>query len=448
MSAPANTKTYFPRRAWVGIDTTQTPPRVVAAWRVPGGLRRVEVAPAVLRERRPDGTRCVAGLPMSRVFCEYVAPPARACRQARRLAPGMLDLRLPLPVERCAIAWIPSPSPDAPAALLAFAVPHEALGQALQPGPARTVDTERIVPVAHALWRRWARLEPPDGAALRLLLHAGSDAWTLLIGRGAVLQSSLTLPGGDLAALARNLEVFRQRWSDRGGHLLLCGPGADESLLRQARNTPLLTGATIELAPEPAAYLATALAETAADGGATGDLREGFRDHPAWLRRQARAALRQTAILLAASALLWAVHLAALHRATCDMAAADAALTRQAIRLAGRTLPARGAAAVELARNELDTRLNPVVEAFADDPLVGKVDALLRVAALRSTRIATLTVDDRRIELAGSAVSEADIAVLREAGRREHLAAALESESTTDGRVHFEGTFMHEGVRP
>ena len=103
---------------------------------------------------------------------------------------------------------------------------------------------------------------------------------------------------------------------------------------------------------------------------------------------------------------------------------------------------------MELARNELDTRLNPVVESFADDPLVGKVDALLRVAALRSTRIATLTVDDRRIELAGSAVSEADIAVLREAGRREHLAAALESESTTDGRVHFEGTFMHEGVRP
>ena len=43
MSAPAKTSTTFPRRAWVGIDTTQTPPRVVAAWRVPGGLRRVEV---------------------------------------------------------------------------------------------------------------------------------------------------------------------------------------------------------------------------------------------------------------------------------------------------------------------------------------------------------------------------------------------------------------------
>ena len=44
---------------------------------------------------------------MESVFTERLEPPARTLEQAERLAAGMLDLRLPLPVEQCAVTWVP-----------------------------------------------------------------------------------------------------------------------------------------------------------------------------------------------------------------------------------------------------------------------------------------------------------------------------------------------------
>jgi hypothetical protein len=387
---------------------------------------------------------------MEQMFTERLEPPAKNRAQAERLAAGLLDLCLPLPVERCAVTWVDTTPRGAPPTLLAFAIPHEVLNRDLAAQQTDGIDAERVVPAALALWTRFVRTCTPPGETIQLLLHATARNWTLLIGRGTALQSCLTLPVGDAPAIGRNLQVFAHRWNLTASQLRLCGATADEALLGSLRKLPTLAQTEILLAPRAGTFLASALAEeaVAAAGRSAGNLRSGAQTHPAPLRREARCqGLYATALVVSSLVLLTAnlVQIAHGKRLADD---ADAALAQAADRLAGWTLPSRGAAAVELARRELETRLNPEVEAFGEVQMVSALPRLLSAAALRNISFSALSVDDRRIEVDGDAASDADVAVLREAARREALTPILETELTPGGRVHFSGTLMRKGVLP
>ena len=440
----------LPRRAWIGIDTTLAPPVAVAAWRRLGRTCFTPVPLESLHQQRPDGTRCAAALPMEAVFMERLEPPARSRAQAERLAAGMLDLRLPLPVEQCAVTWVPCAARGAPPALLAYAAERAALEArraAAEPG----ADAERIVPAAHALWHWMTTGGLCAGSdTLQLLLLAGARHGTLLAGCGPHLRSCLTIPADDLAALGRNLQVFATRWSLPSSRLLLCGAAADGILLENLRAIPALARTEIRLLPDPRACLATALAAEAlaADGAAAGDLRAALGTHPAVRRREARAQSRCAAVLLAAGLVLAGTQFARRLQLRRTLARLDGQLTQTVARLAGGPLPVSGAAAIELARRELDTRLNPEVEAFGDLQILAHLPDLLGTAALRHMTLSSLAVDDRRIELSGEAGSEADLAALRETARRASLAPAIEGEPTPSGRIRFSGTLMREEVLP
>ena len=442
----------LPRRAWIGIDTTLSPPVAVAAWRRFGRLCLAPVPLERIEQERPDGARCAAAVSMESVFTERLEPPARTLAQAERLAPGMLDLRLPLPVEQCAVTWVPVGARRHSPALLAYAIDRNVLQSRLAEAGGK-VDAERRVPAAHALWRWMTAHEPAtDDATLQLLLHAGTRHGTLLAGYGGHLRSCLTVPAGDFAAVVRNLQVFATRWNLPTCRLRLCGETADSTLLDALRAAPAFARTDIRLLPDARACLAAALAVEALAaeraGADAGDLRAALGAHPAARRRAARAQARCAAVLLAAGLILAGTQFARLRQLRRTLARLDNQMTQTVAHLAGGPLPVSGAAAIELARRELDTRLNPEVEAFGEPQLAAHLRDLLSIVALRHMTLSTLAVGDRRIELAGVAGSEADLSVLREAARRARLAPAIESESTASGRLRFSGTLMRQEALP
>lgn len=438
----------LPPHAWVGVDLIHPSAPAAAAWRVPGGLRGVDLPPGSWRELRRDGRRCAVALPMGRVFTERIEPPAAGRRRAARLVRGMLDLRLPVPVESCEVTVVPERR-SRPPAFLAFAVPREALVAALAANAAAGCPAERLVPAALPLWRRLTRLAPPPAGALQLLLHAEAGGWTLLAGRGAELWSCLTLAAGDVTGAGRAAQVYMQRWQPEAARLHLCGPAADEPLAAALSALPLPAPLVIVLDKAPGLFLARALAEEAAlaGGGAAGNLRCGEFAHPALRRRLARRERLAAAALVAASLLLLGVHATLLRDASRRLREIDEELTRQAAVLAGRSLPARGAAVVELARRELETRLNPQVEAFGEPHILGHLPRLLRLAALRGISFSRLEAEERRLTVAGRAPGEADVAAWREAACRDGLAVALAIVGEDAGGVSFSGTLiLREGL--
>jgi hypothetical protein len=453
MSADLQSPTHrHPRRAWIGIDTSQSPPVAVAAWRSFGRLYRAVVPLEHLAQKRSGGARCSMAVSMESVFTERLEPPARTLEQAERLAAGMLDLRLPLPVEQCAVTWVPADAQRRSTALIAYAIDRKALNSRLA-ALEGMVAAERLVPAAHALWHWMMLQEPVTGEnTLQLLLHAGKHHGTLLAGYGGQLRCCITVPPGDLDAVGRHLQVFATRWSPSSSRMLLCGEAADTALLESLRALPACADTDIRLADDARTCLASALAIEALGlnrGGAhEGDLRASLGGHPVTQRRQRRAQALQAAALLLAGLVLAGAQFARLHKSRRALAMLDQRVVQAANRLAGRPLPVRGAAAIELARRELDTRLHPEVEALGEPRLATHLADLLDAVALRRMTLGTLVVDDRRIELVGLADNEADLSVLREAARRAQLVPAIESMPTPSGRLRFSATLMRQEVLP
>ena len=104
--------------------------------------------------------------------------------------------------------------------------------------------------------------------------------------------------------------------------------------------------------------------------------------------------------------------------------------------------------AIELARRELEDRLNPEVEAFGDEPPLATLPRLLSAAAIRNITFSTLHTDDRRVELSGEAGSEADYAAWRQTVEATRLAVALEPEPLPNGSLRFSGTLIRREALP
>lgn len=428
------------RHAWFGVDSSRQPAARAVAWRLPLSAARVNRLAADGGEALlpADGARCTAPLAMSQVFTVRLDPPSPG-RRLNRLAEGMLDLRLPVAVESCAVALLPGGSDGT---LLAFAAPRDRVAAALEALRRDGFPAERLVPLAYVLWQHRLRAAPPSGeVAVHALLHVGSSSWTLAIGQGAWLHSAFDIAPGDGAAAGRALRLSLQRLNASAAPLFICGDEPAAAL----REALAAAGATAFSQPDaPAGFLAEALA---LDGlltrpGADANLRLGEHVHPAALLRRARQERRALAALAGAVLLLAVVSLGVRQRGAGALRAADAALTRQASTLAGYPLPTRGAAAVELARRELDSRLNPFVEAFAQPALTRHLPTVLTLAAQHRIAVAQLDGDGQRLQFAATAPSSADLVAWRDALRRAGLSASVTTDAEHAGGIDFTCTIL------
>jgi hypothetical protein len=107
------------------------------------------------------------------------------------------------------------------------------------------------------------------------------------------------------------------------------------------------------------------------------------------------------------------------------LGATDAAVRACLDDLAGRPVTQRGAAAAVFARQELDARLSPHVEAFAEPGPIRGLPALLRMAALRRVGLSSVRAEGLRLAISGEAAAAADVAALERALTEEGLRAKL-----------------------
>ena len=293
---------------------------------------------------------------------------------------------------------------------------------------------ERVVPAAAVLWRKLASLLP-DGRGCSVHLHAQGPSWILLAGGKDALSAVVTVPAGDVASVARNSAILALRQKKDIASFTLSGADADDQLAVAISEASPAPSCRIRVVPDPSDFLALALAEEGAerDLAPDGNFRDPEFPHPAASRRLLARAVAVGAflVLLGLSSLLIAT--AERARARTALSTTMERLTDISCRLAGRKLPVTGAAALEMARNEFDQRLNPVVEAFPDTRLFGAMVVPLELALTRNLTFSSIQLEGRLTRFTGKALSEDDLTIWRRRAREAGMSSAIESAPSDDG---------------
>lgn len=377
-----------------------------------------EVPEREFKAVRTCGCRVGAALPAEGLFTERIDLPPAARKNPAKYVPGLLDVRLPVPVEDCLVVS----TPPAGSMAMAFAVRREEYARFIDAfRDAAGCRPERAVPAPLALWGRVCRDFQKSGrkaAGLVLHLHAGSESWTLLAGvpgasgREPSIPQVATVPAGDIPSVLRDFKILQTRAGASATALSLSGASADESLARELGG--VAEGARVTIVDSPALYLAAALA---ADGEMARDATEGSfaygdQEHPALSNRRFHRNVALLLLPLAASAAFFAVALFCKVAAASKLRDFNAAVGVVAKALAGRTLPYSGAAAIRAAQNEFGERVSPAVEGFANPGPVAALKDVFSFAATRDAKIAAFSCEENELSVTGRVEDEGDVAVL------------------------------------
>lgn len=387
-----------------------------------------------------QGVRTAAACGARQVFTVRLTLPVAGAARARQVAEGLLDTRLPFPVEESRYVLAEGGGTSGQV-LMAFAMPRPKLQERLDELRARGCDPAFATPEALALWRRYTR-ETAIGADERhVLIRTGTADWTLVVGAGRHLVTATTFPAGDGAAVRRTLQVLAGESAPGPTHWFLCGPQADPATWQRfCLAAGLPDTAPVRRPVDAVSYLAGAIALDGLREGCHSDqnLRPPDALPPAVQRSRQRRQDGGLAALAVAALLVIGADLAAWRQARGRLVAADRCLAGQVQELADHSVAMRGAAAVAAARQELDARLHPVVEALTEPNRLRPIADLLQIAALRQVSLHTLRLEDRRLTLTGTAQAEGDIDALELALKRAGLSARL-SRNPRAGSIEFTG---------
>ena len=446
-----STDDKIPRGAGIGYDDVSSPsPVAVAAWKTGGGFvfKRIDASVRDSSSRLADGARCAAACPSRIVFTARLDVPAasRKGRHAAQVVESLLDTKLAFPVDDSRYAvdfdatYLGAPTLSA----TAYVVRRNELADRLAKLRDVGIDPEYIAPESLALWRRYSAEHPATNAdAPCALVRAGGDSWTLVAGSGTRPATSMSFAAGDGATVRRTLGIMfpscpveRMRW-------FLCGPadsiGSDWEKFRKSANLPESAIPTIPEAPEE--YLAGALAMEALAGIFASNLRPTDDPPPAVARRAKRRVVAVRTAICTVCALLVAFDVAAALAARSAARHGSETLRDAASRLAGREMHQRGPALAVAARQELDERLNPEIEAWTARNALADAAEALRVASLRDVSVHSVRIEGGKLTVAGTAATGADIDAVELALRNRGLAVRL--ERTERGKaIAFSGTAM------
>ena len=420
---------------WIGVDAEEC-----------AGADGASVCAATQLARvRPDGAHVALGLPMDMVFFERIEIPNVGWPAAKGLVEGKFDLKLPVPIEKCLVYAMPvrhSPTP----LFLAFAVARDAYKAHLSAFRAATgCDPEAVFPSALALADACVR-HLGGGSPSALLLHAAAGKWTLVAVADGVLSGVVTLAAGDAIAAMRNAKILSMRFPTPPKRFLVSGTGAAE-LAKTLVDAPNAMPCHVEAVPDPANFLASALARRGALRESEGGFRHGDLEHPARRRRLMLNGLALGLIPLALS--LAACGLAAVrHARSAGMLSKwSAFLDGAATRVANGPLPQHGRAAVERAKGLFDWR-NPAIASSLERTPVSALPALFEAASTRGLTFSGIDYDGTSLAISGHGAVEADVEVLRQAAERAGFALDARVSASAEG-VGFNATVTaREGGEP
>lgn len=363
----------------------------------------------VVQANPPRSGECVAvTLPADAVYFEKIELPNVSWHDAEKLVEGQLDLKLPVPVEKCIVRKCPVKSSRTPV-FLAFAIPAEEFVSRLSTIREEIgCDPEAVYPVTEILWRAYLADHAGD-ASPAIVMHAGNGAWSLLAVDGSVPVGTVCVSHGDVAGATRSAKILSMRFPSSVARLEVFGECADDSLVSALESAMQIK---IERPLDYASHLAVAIARAGEEGKSDCGFRSGEFAHRASGRRKCLYLflLGLVPMLLALGMLVSALgeYITAAESNTLLMAECS----NGAEKIAGEAIPQRGRAAIERAKTLFDWR-NPSVTAFSRKMPIDTLPFACRLAADTGMTFSSVSYDGIVLRLTVRGATEKSIGAWR-----------------------------------
>lgn len=422
------------RSAWYGVDTSTTPPTIVAATVDARGAVRTEQMPPTpeLLGRLASGWRTSAALPPRKAVLTWLALPMASRAKSRRVLPALLDLKLPFPLDECTYTFVPARATDS-RDVLAMAARSRDLQETLVALGRLNLDAERLLPPAKVLWDQAQRELPARAAAARALILMGDRQDLLVLGRGGRYEATCVSSHDDPSRIALAVRSLLGTDATPDLEWWFAGPAATPDAVAAFRQrVPICRAAPDPIVDRPACFLARALAtDGLLHGPREGNLRGGDQEHPLRKSETERRPWIFAGALAAAALLLIATAAIAMHGAERRDAASRAELADTLETLAGYRITSRGSRAIDDALKAFEERLDPRLVTRLES---SGLDLLTRVWHVLQTEAATV----HALELKGGTLTlEVSMPA---AGELARLRSALATAGLSSGLTPVDGT--------
>jgi hypothetical protein len=422
----------------------------------PAGVVPPEILEGIRGEAARGQAVTAACMPSIESFARWLQTPLASASKARKIAPSLLDIQLPFPLEECAYDMVRfRVSGEGKFDVLAVAARAEDITARLNLFQRAGVEPMRLDHEALALWAQGLREIPAERNALRVVAFIGAGHSTLVFGRGAEFLSAHSIRAGAAELEASSSEPAR-RFVQRAQQLLRAqvpeqgaqsvqwiwaGPSVSQTFTRALDEGLRPLGEISFLtAHDPARFLARAVAESVLDGESLScNFRLGPLAHPEELRHRSRQKSRIAAAVLAAGLLVcgmnagWRVLLSRQKEAVQEKLTSLAQQMSQAARIPrGQEL-----LVAERAGQEQAPLAAPFLQAF-EPSMTTVIAGIIGLAHTHSMAIENLSLKRDSVSIRGAAAEwtqgELLAGYLRERG---FTADIQRQDAGADERVHF-----------
>ena len=422
----------------------------------PPGAVPADVLEAIKGDVAKGQAATAACMPSSESFVRWLQTPLASRAKARKIAPSLLDIQLPFPLEECAHDIVRfREADDGKFDVLAVAARTQDIAARLAAFGQAGIEPMKLDHEALALWSQGLREIPAERNALRVIAFTGGAHSTLVVGRGADFASAYSIRAGAAELGAANSEAAR-RFIQRAQQLLRAQApeagappvqwvwvGAPVSIsFARALEEGLqpLGEINFPAARDPGRFLARAVAEGVLDGGSLScNFRRGELVHPEETRHRGRQKSRAAAALLAAGLLLcglnagWRIFLAR------QKDAAEQQMTAIARQLSQTDRIPRGQEVLvaERAAREQTPLVAPFVQAF-EPSLTALIGGIVELAQKQAMAIEHLSLKSDAVIIRGAAGEWSRCELLAGLLRERGFATDIQRQDAgADERVHF-----------
>lgn len=395
------------------------------------------------------GRAAVIGCLPARVsFTRWLEAPLASRAKALKVAPTLLDIQLPFPLEHCLHTFVAaSPTADGKTRCLAAAARRTDVESELQAMHDVQLDPVVLDHQGLALWTQALRelAAPAPAKGIRAVVSISGDRSCVAFGRGTAYTSSHAFREESADQVARLLHAQNPDTSPETAAIewIWCGDGAGDATRLARVRDPLVARypGTSVVAESPEDFLARALLTRALlDGPLRCNLRVGALTHADVTRRSARTSVTAALVLLLTAAALVAGNVAARLHLTAREAVMDREFAALRDDLLGYRHNVKGARAVETVRRKLEKDredLQPFVDVFRPGVAADLRD-VVSLGTKQGLIYSMITLGEEKAVISGTAADWDRPQALVDLLTARGYAVRLERQSVTeDERVPF-----------
>jgi hypothetical protein len=426
-------------------------------------------APEVLESIQSEVSKgravTAAFMPSSESFARWLQTPLASLAKARKVAPSLLDIQLPFPLEECAYDMVRfRKSADGRFDVLAVAARTQDIAARLDLFRRAGIEPMRLDHEALAMWAQGLREIPVERNAVRVVAFIGDDHSTLAFGRGTDFLSAHSLRAGTGELEAVNSEPARrfvlraqqllraqvQEPGDQTLQWIWTGPAVSKTFTRALEDGLRPFGDVRFLAArDPTRFLGRAVAESALEGEPLScNFRAGPLAHPEETRHRNRQKSRIAAAVLAAGLLLcvlnagWRVLLARQKEAVQEKLNSLA----QQMSQMSRVPKGQEVLVAERAAREQAPLAAPFLEAF-EPSMMTVIAGIVGIAHKHNMAVEYLSLKKDAVSIRGAAAEWSQGELLAGLLRARGFTAEIQRQDAgADERVHF--TIKAQGPAP